>query len=108
MHSAPKRSRLPSPDGTIGHAELRIFGGRLYLSDREGGPALVHAFVPDDGAAFARAQAAGAMVVEAPEDRFWGDREGLLRDPFRHQWALSTHLRDVSVEEVERIVENLG
>ena len=39
--------RLPSPDGTIGHAELRIFGGRLYLSDREGGPALVHAFVPD-------------------------------------------------------------
>jgi PhnB protein len=99
--------RLPAPENKIGHAELRIFDGRLYLSDREGGPALVHAFVADVDAAFERAIESGATVVEPVEDRFWGDREGILRDPFGHEWGLATHLRDMTVEEVARIVEDL-
>ena len=35
-------------------------------------------------------------------DQFYGDRGGRLRDPFGHQWMLSTHIEDVSPEEMER------
>lgn len=99
--------RLDSPGGKIGHAQLEVFDGRLYLADRDGGPSHVHAFVPDVDALFARAEAAGATVVMPVEDRFWGDREGTLRDPFGHEWSLSTHLRDVAAEEVNRKVADL-
>jgi uncharacterized glyoxalase superfamily protein PhnB len=36
------------------------------------------------------------------EDMFWGDRYGQLRDPFGHVWSIGTHIRDVSLEEMEQ------
>jgi PhnB protein len=38
---------------------------------------------------FARAVEAGAKVVRALEDQFYGDRSGTLRDPFGHVWFVS-------------------
>jgi PhnB protein len=44
--------------------------------------------------------------VERPvENQFYGDRSGTLIDPFGHRWTLSTHVEDVSPEEMNRRME---
>ena len=50
----------------------------------------------------AKAVAAGATVKHQPEDKFYGDRIGSLRDPFGHIWHIATHIEDVTVAEIER------
>ncbi len=60
--------------------------------------------VDDLDAAFARAVAAGARPVDAPQEaEAWGDRIAVLEDPFGHPWGLAQRLRTVSVEEHNRI-----
>jgi hypothetical protein len=38
-------------------------------------------------------------------DMFWGDRYGVLKDPFGHSWSMATHQRDVSPDEMKAAVE---
>ena len=89
--------RMAAPDGTIGHAEVRIGDSMLELSD--GGeewparPAAIHAYVPDADAAYARAVAAGARTLVAPTDMPYGDREADVTDPFGNNWYIGTHQR---------------
>jgi len=114
---AEEITRFPMPDGKIGHAELRIGDSRLMLADdmpdmpdclvREpkalGGTTFgLHVYLPDVDAAFERALAAGATVRRPVTDQFYGDRSGSFEDPFGHIWTLSTHIEDVSVEEMNR------
>jgi hypothetical protein len=40
-------------------------------------------------------------------DMFWGDRYGVLIDPFGHNWSLATHKEDVSPEELRKRVQTL-
>ncbi len=101
-------------DGTIGHAEIVIGGAIVYLADapadmpgeaanpRElgGTSVLLHRYVADVDAAVAKAEAAGATVLRAPEDQFYGDRAALVADPWGHHWSLHTHIRDVTPEEM--------
>ena len=42
------------------------------------------------------------------EDMFWGDRYGKLEDPFGHQWSIGTHVRDVSPDEMQKAMEQMG
>ena len=35
-------------------------------------------------------------------DMFWGDRYGVITDPFGHSWSLATHLRDLSPDEMAK------
>jgi PhnB protein len=105
--------RMPMGD-RIGHAEIRIGDSHVMLADEfpdmghlgpksRGGPtASLMIYLPDVDAAFARAIAAGATEARAVQDQFYGDRSGTLTDPFGHQWTLSTHVEDVSPEEMER------
>src|SRR5204863_400195 len=58
--------------------------------------------VPDVDALWERAVAAGCEVVYPLADQFYGDRAGRLRDPFGHQWMLSTHIEDVDRDEIDR------
>ena len=44
----------------------------------------------------------GATQVNPVSDQFHGDRAGSVRDPFGHRWSISTHIEDVSAEEMER------
>jgi PhnB protein len=111
---AQERYRLPMPGGAIGHAEIVVGGAVVFLADapddmpgdaanprRLGGTSvLLHRYVPDVDAAVARAQAAGATVVRAPEDQFYGDRAAVVEDPWGHQWSLHTHIRDVTPDEM--------
>ena len=65
-----------------------------------GTPVTIHLTVTDVDAKFQKAIDAGATVVAPLEDQFWGDRYGLLRDPFGHQWSLGQPVREVSMEEL--------
>lgn len=104
---AVKVMEMPAQDGQrLMHAQLLINGGPVMLNDDfpeycngvaaefpTRMPVALHMAVPDIDATFAQAVAAGATPVMAPEDMFWGDRYGQVRDPFGHLWALSTPLK---------------
>jgi PhnB protein len=106
--------RLASPDGTIMHAEIQIGNSMIMLSDEypdwgangptfhNGSPIKLHLYVPDVDSLFAQAVAAGASVKFPLMDQFYGDRTGQVVDPFGHIWSLSTHIEDVSPEEIAR------
>jgi uncharacterized glyoxalase superfamily protein PhnB len=66
----------------------------------KGTPITIHLYVEDVDAAFAQAVAAGATVRMPVSDMFWGDRYGVVTDPFGHQWSLATHTRDLTPEEI--------
>ncbi len=118
---AEERYRLAMPDGTIGHAEIAVNGATVFLADSPdempgnagnpkklgGSSVMLHQFVADVDASVAKAVAAGATVVRAPEDQFYGDRAALVADPFGHLWSFHTHVRDVSREEMQRAVEQM-
>ena len=42
-----------------------------------------------------------------PTDMFWGDRYGVLEDPFGHHWSVATHVRDVTPEEMQKAMQAL-
>ena len=107
-----------APDGKVVHSEIRIGDSAVYLTDegedRDGvAPSAVGGLVtavmalnvPDVDALWDRAVAAGCEVVYPLADQFYGDRAGRLRDPFGHQWMLSTHIEDVDRDEMDRRME---
>src|SRR5688572_10420548 len=107
-------SRHGMPDGSIMHASLKIGEGTLFLNDElkemgclappslGGTPVYLMIYVPDVDATFKRALDAGAEVKMPVADQFWGDRYGMLVDPFGHYWEISTHKEDLSKEELDR------
>ncbi|HET6204524.1 MAG TPA: VOC family protein [Planctomycetota bacterium] len=105
--------RMPSPDGKIGHAELRIGDSIVMLSDEYpgmcsspqtvGGTATcLHLYVTDVDTSFKKATAAGCTVTMPVQDMFWGDRYGKLKDPFGHDWSIATHKQDLKPEELTK------
>jgi PhnB protein len=107
--------RMPGPDGAIMHAELRIGDSKIMLGEESpihpgpqtlgGSPVGLCVYFPDVDARFSAAVAAGATVVREVKDQFYGDRTGAVTDPFGHNWTLSTHIEDVSDEEMGRRFE---
>ena len=108
--------RLPMA-GKIGHAEIKIGDSHVMLSDewpdmdirgpksRGGATSSLMVYVEDVDAAFARAVAAGATIERPVEEQFYGDRNGSIVDPFGHRWTISTHVEDVSEDELARRME---
>lgn len=104
--------------GKIMHAALRIDDRFLFLMDDfpefdpdgkayspkalGGSPVTIHRYVSDCDAAIKRAEEAGATMKMPPEDMFWGDRYGVVVDPFGHTWSLATHIREVSEQELAK------
>jgi PhnB protein len=109
---AKERGRMDVPGGKIGHAELEIGDSLVMLSDalpqfstrspkELGGTSVsVHMYVEDVDAVVKQAIEAGATVTAEVADQFWGDRFGIVQDPFGHQWTISTHVEDVPPEEM--------
>jgi PhnB protein len=106
--------RMPGPGGKIMHAELQIGDSRLYLCDEfpemggkspktlGGTPVSLFLWSEDVDAAFQRATAAGCTVKMPLADMFWGDRFGIVEDPFGHSWQMATHKEDLTPEEMMR------
>jgi PhnB protein len=111
---ATERMRMPSPGNKIGHAEISIGNSVIMLADEHpeigargprafgGSPVSLHLYVDDVDATVKAAVGAGATVIRPVEDKFYGDRSGTIEDPFGHHWHLSTHIEDVSPDEMER------
>ena len=68
----------------------------------------LHLNVPDVDAWFARAVKAGATVTMPVADMFWGDRYGIVTDPFGHAWSIATHQKDMSVGEIQEALKAMG
>jgi uncharacterized glyoxalase superfamily protein PhnB len=112
---AVEHYRMPMPDGKIMHAEIQIGDSCFFLNDEMmgakspqslgGSPITIHLYVEDVDALWNQAVAAGCQVAMKLMDTFWGDRYGLLIDPFGHSWALASHIEDVSPEEMNRRAE---
>jgi uncharacterized glyoxalase superfamily protein PhnB len=51
---------------------------------------------------YERANAAGGVIHQEPKDQFYGARTYRVADPEGHVWTFAMHIRDVSVEEMER------
>jgi PhnB protein len=106
--------RMPGPNNTIGHAELRIGDSVVMLADEPpnglhrspeafgGSPVSLMIYIEDVDKVFARALSLGAKQTRGVEDQFYGDRSGNLVDPFGHGWTVATHVEDVSEEEMKR------
>jgi len=106
--------RFPSPDGKVGHAEIKIGDSHVMLADEYpdmgykgpksigGSSVSLMIYVDDVDTVFDRAVAAGGTAKEAVTDKFYGDRMGTVVDPFGHVWHVATHREDVSVEEMQR------
>ena len=102
------------PNGKVMHASLRIGDSQLMLNDEmpeygvlsplsAGGNSAVtiHIYTENVDEAFNRAVSAGAQVKMPLMDQFWGDRYGVVTDPYGHKWSVASHIRDMSPEEME-------
>lgn len=109
--------RMPGPDGTVMHAEIKIGDSILMLAEEMpewgnkspktlGGPSGGYCiYLNDVDAAFAKAIAAGATVLRPVQDQFYGDRSGTVTDPFGHTWTLATHKEDLTPEQITQRFE---
>jgi uncharacterized glyoxalase superfamily protein PhnB len=108
---AVEHARMPAPNGSaIMHAEMQIGDSRFFLNDEMmgakspqslGGSSItVHLYVEDVDALWNQAVAAGCQVTMPLMDMFWGDRYGILADPFGHNWSLASHIEDVPPAEM--------
>jgi PhnB protein len=106
--------RFPDPSGRIGHAEVKIGDSHIMLSDEApemgyrsplslgGSPVSIMLYLEDVDAVVGQAVAAGAKLVKPVADQFYGDRSGVVEDPFGHTWYVATHIEDVSLEEMQK------
>ena len=105
--------RNAAPDGErIMHCELLLGDSRFFVVDEFPGAAwspqslggtsvTLHLYVEDVDALFARAVAGGAEVILPVADQFWGDRYGMLRDPFGHRWSIASRVEDLSPKQLQ-------
>ncbi len=112
--SAEQTVLIPGPNDRIMHAEVMIGDSVLMMSDEfpeldarcpehyKGTPMILRINVPDVDAVFAQAVEAGAESMREPENMFWGERIGFIRDPFGYRWGIATYVEEVEPEEVMR------
>lgn len=116
--NAKENARLAGPDGKLMHGCVSIGDSMVMLIDEmpewgalgplalKGSPVTIHIQVPDADSLFKQAVDAGAKVKMPLADMFWGDRYGIVTDPFGHDWSIATHIRDVSPEEMMEACKN--
>jgi uncharacterized glyoxalase superfamily protein PhnB len=111
---AKEKFRLTEPSGRIGHAELDFGGMTLMLADEfpeyglRGPQAAgessitIHIHVDDADEVIGRAAKAGAKIEREPKDEFYGERSGVVRDPFGHRWNIGHSVEEISPGEMQR------
>ena len=121
VFGATERMRIPGPGDTIAHAEIEIGDSVVMVDDAspdvgtkappagglEGSPNSLYVYVEDVDATVERAAGLGATVVRAPQDQFYGDRNGYIIDPFGHGWTVASHVEDVPADEMMRRVAEM-
>ena len=99
---ATEMIRLPGPDGRLVHASVLINGAMVMLVDEfpgqgpaspkalGGTPVTLHLAATDADAVVERAVREGATLIVPVQAMFWGDRYGMIEDPFGHRWSIAT------------------
>lgn len=113
-------SRIDMPDGRVMHCEFQIGGSAFYLSEElpeHGGTpsptslgattVAMHLYVEDCDSLMEAMKACGAIVLMEPEDMFWGERFGRVRDPFGHEWGIAQKIREMTPREIEDAANEL-
>lgn len=109
---AEELMRLPGEGGKLMHACIKIGDSAVMLADTmaqssesprhaKGDPIVLHLSVQDADGFVKKAEAAGAKITMPVTEMFWGDRYGQLEDPFGFHWAVSTHVRDLTTDEIK-------
>lgn len=106
--------RMPGPDGTIMHAELKIGDSIIFISDEAPGRGVnkspqtlggctgsLNIYVANVDETFKQAIAAGGKETMPVADQFWGDRYGSFVDPFGHTWGVGTHKEDLNAQQMQ-------
>ena len=113
---------MPGQDGRLMHAAITINGAVVMMVDENkqfgmlgpkslgGTPVTLHLNVANADDAIARAEKAGATVKMAAADMFWGDRYGVVMDPWGHNWSIAHPLsnRPMGEEELRAAMEKAG
>jgi PhnB protein len=106
--------RLSEPGGKVGHAELALGESKLMIADEYpdfgalspvtvgGSPVTLHLYVENVDAVVERATQAGATILRAVKDEFFGDRTATITDPFGHRWQIATRKEDVTPAEMQK------
>jgi PhnB protein len=114
VFGATEAYRLTDPSGKIGHAEIRIGESRIMLADEApdwghlspatvgGCPVKFHLAVKNVDEMVQRAVDAGSILLRPVADQFYGERSGMVTDPFGFSWFISTTTSEVSPEEMQR------
>lgn len=109
---AKELNRLPDKDGKLMHACMRIGNSELFLVDENlamglkgpkslhGTPVTIHMQVEKADDVVMQAKQAGAKVTMPVSEMFWGDRYGVIEDPFGHSWSIASHVRDVKPADI--------
>lgn len=115
--NAAETSRMPGPDGKLMHGSMRIGDSAVMLQNEsiqhgmlgpkslKGSPVTIHMYVADVDTFIAHAASAGAEVTMPAADMFWGDRYGVIEDPFGHRWSIATHVRDVTPAQMQQAMK---
>lgn len=111
---------LNMPDGRVMHCEFRVGGARFFVSEEllehggtpspkslKGTSVAIHLYVDDCDAMVERMVTLGGELLMSPADMFWGERFGRVRDPFGHEWGITTRLRSMSPREIQEAARAL-
>lgn len=100
--------------GKVGHAELVIGDAKIMLSDEcpemgahspkayGGSSIMIHLYVKNADAVVAKAASLGAKITRPMENMFYGDRSGMIQDPFGYSWCISTHIEDLTKAQMKK------
>jgi len=109
---AKEKFRMPNAEGRITHAEMQIGDSVVMMADEApqmdafsinhfgGSPVSLLIYTEDCDAMYKQALQAGAQSLREPTDQPYGDRMSGVKDPFGYKWYISTHIKDVSFEEM--------
>jgi len=118
VFGATEKMVLKNPDNTIAHGEITISDTVVMVSEENpqynkspktlnGNSVNLCMYVQDVDTVVKKAIENGARVLIPVEDQFYGDRSGRIEDPFGYIWIVSTHIRDVSEEEMKKIMDEM-
>jgi len=114
---AKEKSRMPGPDGKLMHADIMIGDSHIMMGEENlqmgnpsplslnGSPISLYVYVKNADKVFDQAVKEGASVVMPVMDQFWGDRAGMVTDPYGHKWWLATHKQDLSPKAMKKAAE---
>ena len=112
--------RLDMPDGRVMHCEFRVDSARFFLSaelpEHGGTPSpthlgatsvAIHLYVENCDALVDKMAANGAEILMEPTDMFYGERLARVRDPFGHEWGITTRLTEMTPEEIQKLATKM-